>query len=215
MSARTRPNLSLAIRRVVQHIMSDLARLSTYYPTCRCVYGRTDPTRTRADTPTEEDAGTVLPPTEPNPTERPCRYACGYKAYGLPDETMPTLNFFFLLTFVLTTLPTPGGPRGGDLTNGSGRAFLKGGNIELGDNGVLGGTTKNGRLLAIRSTGLGQAIWQQNCRTAHTYQPPDVRTGAVRPEFFFYRLPAALPAAERPSLLCLQLPDRPLLLRLQ
>ena len=27
------PDLSLAIERVVQHIMSDLARLSTYYPT--------------------------------------------------------------------------------------------------------------------------------------------------------------------------------------
>jgi len=94
-------------------------------------------------------------------------------------------QIFFFLTFVLTTLPTLGGPRGGDLTNGSGRSLFKSGERELGDNRVLGGTTKNERPLAIRSTSPGRAIWQQNCRTVYMYQPPDVRTSAVRPEFFF------------------------------
>ena len=39
--------------------------------------------------------------------------------------TLRTLIFF--LAFILTTLLTLGGPRGGVLTNGLGQAFLKGG----------------------------------------------------------------------------------------
>ncbi|XTI95671.1 hypothetical protein V2W45_1448516, partial [Cenococcum geophilum] len=50
---------SLAIEFIVQHITSNLARLSTYYPTV--------PMRLRKD-----DAGIVLPPNEPNPTKRSC-----------------------------------------------------------------------------------------------------------------------------------------------
>ena len=91
--------------------------------------------------------------------------------YGPPNKIMSTPNFFFL-AFVCTTLPTPltpGSPYGEDLTNGLGRSLFKRRGRELGDNGVLGGMIKNRRLLAIRSTSPGWAIWQQNCRTVYIY----------------------------------------------
>jgi len=158
------------------------------------IYRLADRPRPTFDLLSLPDASTVLPMNR----QQQRRYACCYGPYGPPNETISTLNFFFL-AFVRTTRPTrptPGGPRRGDLTKRLGASLFKSGERELGDNGVLGGTKKNGRLLAIRSTSPGRAIWQQNCRTAYTYQP-DVRTGAVRPEFFS---PDYL-------LLCLQLPS--------
>ena len=48
------PDLSLTIERVVQHIMSDLAQLSTYYPTVLMRLRKDRPNNDRTDTPTEE-----------------------------------------------------------------------------------------------------------------------------------------------------------------
>ena len=78
--------------------------------------------------------------------------------YGPPNKTIPTPKKKIFLAFVCTTLPTLptlGSPRGEDLTNGLGQSLFKRRGRELGDNRVLEGTIKNGRLLAIRSTSPG------------------------------------------------------------
>jgi hypothetical protein len=77
---------SLAIERVVQHIMSDLARLSTYYPTVPMRLRKDRPDNDRADSlrknrrwhrtaknRQEPDAGTVLPRTTNQTTIAPIR----------------------------------------------------------------------------------------------------------------------------------------------
>ena len=47
-------DLSLAIKYIVQHIMSNLAQLSTYYPTVPMRLRKDRPDNDRADTPTEK-----------------------------------------------------------------------------------------------------------------------------------------------------------------
>jgi hypothetical protein len=77
-------DLSLAIERVVQHIMSDLARLSTYYPTVPMRLRKDRPDNDRADSlrknrrwhrtaknRQEPDAGTVLLRTDNNSADMP------------------------------------------------------------------------------------------------------------------------------------------------
>jgi len=150
------------------------------------------------------DASTVLLRTDKNRTAyEPTTTA------NMPAVTMPTDHltrqylpeFFFPPTFVLLRPDRPrGGPRRGGVTRRLGASLFKRRGRELGDNGVLGGTIKNGRLLVIciTSPGWAMAAELQDC---HMYQP-NVRAGAVRPKIFFYRPLAALPAANPNSTTC-------------